>query len=194
MPFELRVHENPTQVRVSLETHAEHVPDFAFGPVGRLPQSAGRGNDRIGGGHLHFDRKSRLASQRGELVDDLESAVARLEIGGRDVEEHVERLLRVILEKGQDVGHRLGANDQHRGAAGTLVRGSLARGHGGSYGLGYFHSSAPLRQANTKPTARITMNTIISTKPNSPSSRNVTAHGYMNTTSTSKMMKRMATK
>jgi hypothetical protein len=54
------------------------------------------------------------------------------------------------------------------------------------------HSSAPFFQAYAKPTTRMKRKTSISTSPNTASRSSVTAHGNMNTVSTSKMTKSIA--
>src|SRR5262249_47281582 len=56
----------------------------------------------------------------------------------------------------------------------------------------YSHSRPPLRQMYANPSIRMPRNTSISTKPNQPSWRNSMAHGQMNSSSMSMMMKKMA--
>src|SRR5215471_9929736 len=56
----------------------------------------------------------------------------------------------------------------------------------------YSHSNPPLRQMYANPSIRMPRNTSISTKPNQPSCRNSVAHGQMNRSSMSMMMKKMA--
>src|SRR6266850_1596215 len=56
----------------------------------------------------------------------------------------------------------------------------------------YSHSKPPLRQTYANPSIRMDRNTSISTKPNHPSCRNSVAHGQMNRSSMSMMMKMIA--
>src|SRR5499426_2764594 len=56
----------------------------------------------------------------------------------------------------------------------------------------YSHSNPPLRQMYANPSIRMPRNTSISTKPNQPSCRNSMAHGQMNRSSRSMMMKKIA--
>src|SRR5262249_51445069 len=130
---------------------------------------------------------------RAEQIDDVKAAFAHAVVDDREVDEHVEAQVRIIAQEAHDRDEVFRLDDEDRAARDVLqlrLRARQCRPHA----LVYFHSSAPLRQANRKPTPSMAANRSISMHPAAPSSRNITAHGYMKTTSTSKTMKRIATR
>src|SRR5580765_677376 len=130
------------------------------------------------------------------MVHNLVARIAPQVVDCGGVDQKVELKRRTIAQELESM-QRVVSGDRDRRIAGTGMRVDDRRSEHLLRSREQFvgrqsHSSAPFRQMYSKPMLRMPMNTAISANPNHPSLRNCTAQGYMNTTSTSKMMKRIA--
>src|SRR5262245_36235090 len=89
MSFPIVRHEQAPKIRMTVEHNAEHVPDFAFEPASRRPDTLDSRYRRIGG-RPDFEAEAEPIGNRQQVVDDFEAGVARKIIGGRHFDEHIE--------------------------------------------------------------------------------------------------------
>jgi hypothetical protein len=84
MPFPVGRHENAFEVRMVVYVDAEHVPNFAFVPVGGAPD-AGNGFDvRLVTGYARFDTQAAESFDGVEVIDDFKARGRRVPIDGGD--------------------------------------------------------------------------------------------------------------
>src|ERR1700761_5286615 len=71
MPFETVIGQDPAQIGIVGEEHAEHVPDFALEPAGRAEDRHDGGYRRVLVGRA-FDPDAAIELEADQVIDDLE--------------------------------------------------------------------------------------------------------------------------
>src|SRR5439155_11239114 len=89
VPHELRIHEDPAQVRVALEAHAVKIEGLALEPVGAHPHRAERLDGGVLLGHAAVQAHPVLLVGRVEVQDHVEARLAPEAIDHGEVDEHV---------------------------------------------------------------------------------------------------------
>src|SRR5947209_16754727 len=105
MAFPALRHQQPAQVRMTVELDPEQVPGFTLVPVCRGPDGRQAGRVRIGHRRRRLDADTGFLGQRANLPDDGKAGRARRPVDRRRVEEVVKAFL--LLQVARDLDDRL---------------------------------------------------------------------------------------
>src|SRR5581483_8344832 len=96
MTLEGIVEQDAAEVGMALEADAEHVVTLALEPVGRLPQSGDAIHPQVGLARADLDAQGAAASQRAQMIYDLEAGCALHPVDRGQIGEKVEAEVRLV--------------------------------------------------------------------------------------------------